>query len=979
MANKGIRGITIEIGGNTVGLQKALQDVNTKSKDLQGELRQVDRLLKFDPGNSELLAQKQQLLAEQVQNTTEKLNRLKQAQSQVEQQFQNGQIGAEQYRAFQREIVATEGSLNGLKEKLAQVGDGSSVNAVKQDLSQVSKEADAAIESVKGLGGELAGLVAGLAAGGGIAGAIESALDTSSLNTKIEISMEVPEESKQSVRDAINTVSSYGVDAEAALEGVRRQWALNKDASDEANAAVVQGAATIAASYSGIDFSELIQETNEIAKELNISNEEALGLTNSLLKMGFPPEQLDIIAEYGKQLHDAGFSAQEVQAIMAAGVETGTWNIDNLLDGLKEGRIKLAEFGQAVPKATAELLANTGISTQQLQEWGKAVAQGGETGRQAMQEVATALLSVKDETTRNALGVQFFGTMWEDQGTNITDTILNMDQHLMSAKQNQDQLNASTAQLNADPAIQMRQAFTDLKAALDPLLLTVASLISKVAEWISNNPTLAATIATIVTAIGILVGVCMALAPIFITLTGAAATFGIGIGAIVGIVVGVVAAISALVAAGIAVYQNWDEIKAKAVEIWSSIAQFFSNTWEGIKSLATTVWNGIKDFFAEWGTTILAVITGPIGLLVLLIAEKWDSIKAGAEAVWNAITETVMAIINSFVGTAIQIFNGMKDGLSKLFEGLKQFFQTIWDVIKNIFLGAILLIVDLVTGDFEGMKKDTTAIFENLKNDFSKIWEAVKKIFSGALETIKGFVTTSWNSIKSFTSTTWESIKSAISLIWDSIKNSISTIVTTIKTIIQSKFEEYKKSISDKMTAAKNKIVEIWNAVQEFFSDIDLYDIGSDIMEGLFDGISSMAHRLYEKAREIADNIKDTIRDALDIHSPSREARWIGNMWGMGMELGLEDMIPNIVAMANKLAQAVIPDLPTGQSLQAMEHQAIQRSLEVSVANNQPINITVVSELDGYEVSRNQYPYINGMMGEAVQRGSRILGVKGNG
>ncbi|TKJ03393.1 hypothetical protein FC702_15785, partial [Bacillus cereus] len=74
------------------------------------------------------------------------------------------------------------------------------------------------------------------------------------------------------------------------------------------------------------DFTELIQETNEIGNELGISQEGALGMADALLKMGFPPEQLDIIAEYGGQLTRAGYNAEEVQAIMAAGVETGTWN-----------------------------------------------------------------------------------------------------------------------------------------------------------------------------------------------------------------------------------------------------------------------------------------------------------------------------------------------------------------------------------------------------------------------------------------------------------------------------------------------------------------------------------------------------------------------------------------------------------------------------------------------------------------------------
>ncbi|MGQ7144625.1 hypothetical protein ACUOA8_34435, partial [Escherichia sp. SS-MK2] len=148
----------------------------------------------------------------------------------------------------------------------------------------MQQEAERTEKKFEGLKVGLENVIGGMAAGGGIATAVEKAMDMSKLKTKIDITFDVPESSKKSVEEAIRGVSTYGIDAEEALEGVRRQWALNKDASDETNAAVVKGAATIAASYAGIDFNELIQETNEIGATLGITNEEALGLVNTLLK-----------------------------------------------------------------------------------------------------------------------------------------------------------------------------------------------------------------------------------------------------------------------------------------------------------------------------------------------------------------------------------------------------------------------------------------------------------------------------------------------------------------------------------------------------------------------------------------------------------------------------------------------------------------------------------------------------------------------
>lgn len=117
MAGK-IKGITISLGADVQPLHKALADVNKSTKNLQSELKQVERLLKLDPKNTELLAQRQKILAESVSTTKEKLDRLKAAQEQVNEQFKQGKIGEEQYRAFQREVIQTEQSLKKMQGEL---------------------------------------------------------------------------------------------------------------------------------------------------------------------------------------------------------------------------------------------------------------------------------------------------------------------------------------------------------------------------------------------------------------------------------------------------------------------------------------------------------------------------------------------------------------------------------------------------------------------------------------------------------------------------------------------------------------------------------------------------------------------------------------------------------------------------------------------------------------------------------------------
>ncbi|MEY9980400.1 hypothetical protein [Lysinibacillus sp. RC79] len=648
MAGKGIKGITIDIGGNTSGLDKALKDVESTASKTQKELREVERASKLDPSSAELYAQKQQLLQKQVQNTSEKLDVLKRAQQQVEQQFANGDIGEEQYRAFQRELVTTEASLksyqaqmdktrneyhalgqatkdmqtffeatgtsvntfsdilgqkltNAIKEgkassqqleqaleKMGRAALGSEadiekmkhalanvnqdgLDKVKKELGQIAKEADKAGDSVNGFGNKLQAVAGALMAGGGLAAMIHEALDVSTLNTNIEISMGVKGGDVEAVRGSINSVVAAIGDEEAAYEGVRRQMTLNKDASQATNDQIIKGAAMISRAYKEIDFKELIQESHEIGKEIGASQKEALALTNQLLSIGFPPEQLDIISEYGGQLHRAGFNAEEIQAIMAAGVETGTWNIDNLLDGLKEGRVRAAEFGEGLNKAQDNAVRGAGLSAKAFEDWGTAIAKGGEDGNAAFREMTQALADVEDDTKRNTLGTEIFGTMWEDQGDNIIDTILNMENHLKSADDMQSKLTEDTKKMESDPAYRLAEAMNKVKQNLAPVLADIAEVVASIADWVAENPKLTATLGAIVAVIGVLGGAFAAFMPAIGSLVGmlggASAAAGV-LGTVMAALTGPIGlAIAAVAAIGVGVYALNEHMSQSALEV----------------------------------------------------------------------------------------------------------------------------------------------------------------------------------------------------------------------------------------------------------------------------------------------------------------------------------------------------------------------------------------------------------------------------
>lgn len=155
MADKKIKGITIQIQGETTGLDKALGDINRKSKSLQSELVQVDRLLKLDPTNTELMAQKQKLLAEQVELSTQKVDALRQSQEQVDRMYQSGDIDDGQYRKFERDVIAADQSLKKYSAQADEAGD---------DTKKAGKEADKAGDEAKTAGDKWSGMGAAMGA-----------------------------------------------------------------------------------------------------------------------------------------------------------------------------------------------------------------------------------------------------------------------------------------------------------------------------------------------------------------------------------------------------------------------------------------------------------------------------------------------------------------------------------------------------------------------------------------------------------------------------------------------------------------------------------------------------------------------------------------------------------------------------------------------------------------------------------------------
>ncbi|MEC2505873.1 hypothetical protein P9X25_17090, partial [Bacillus cereus] len=323
----------------------------------------------------------------------------------------------------------------------------------------------------------------------------------------------------------------------------------------------------------------------------------------------------------------------------------------------------MAEFGAGVDKSMQEVLDKTKISADQFEKWGQAIAGGGENGQKAMLEATKALAGVENATDRNALGTKMFGTLWEDQGKKIIDTILKAEGKQVDLKKGVEDLQGATSKIDASPAVKFQQAMQDLQVALQPVLEVIADLVSKFAEWISNNPELAATLTAIAVAIGVIAGAFMALAPIVAVITsiGWAMT---GLVAIIPIIVALV------VALGVAIYKNWDDIKQWTIDAWNAIGEFLVSIWDGIVQWASETWNSISESTSEVWNSIKEYLI-----------EVWNGIVESLSEIWNSIVETTTEIWNSIVEYLTGIWDGVVETLSEVWNGISQTTSEVWTAI----------------------------------------------------------------------------------------------------------------------------------------------------------------------------------------------------------------------------------------------------------------------------------------------------------
>lgn len=503
MASNAIKGITVEIGGDTSKLGKALEAGEKKSKELQSELRNIDKALKFNPKSVELLTQKQEVLTQQVAETEKAFNTLKEAESQVAAQAKSGEITAEQYRAFQRELIETESKLNNYRNKLSTVesdmkdlGDeadktgkdlkelgndadkaGKDIDDFEKDVEEAEKAMKEAGDSAKQFGEDLATI--GGAAVAGITAAITTANSVETAMNSLQAQTGATDEQMQGLGESMKNLylENYGESMDQLANYMARVAQYTGETDPSKIEDMTKNLITLEDTFE-MDFGETLRGVDNLMKHMGVDAETAFdliakGAQNGLDKSG---ELGDNIAEYAQLWAQAGFSAVDMFTILDNGLDAGAYNLDKVNDFVKEFTISLSDG------RIEENLTSFSKGTQDLfKGWKK----GEKTAEQVFKSVITDLQNCKTEQEALTLAGTVWSALGEDNAMSIITSLTNVNDTFTTVRGTMESVNEiKYDDIGNRFAALGRTVMTDVVAPLGQKLLPTAE---KLVSYLKNN------------------------------------------------------------------------------------------------------------------------------------------------------------------------------------------------------------------------------------------------------------------------------------------------------------------------------------------------------------------------------------------------------------------------------------------------------------------------------------------------------------
>ena len=912
MANR-IKGITVEIGGDTTGLDKALKSVNTSIRSTQSALKDVNRLLKLDPSNTELLSQKQKLLKDAIAATKEKLDSLKVAQEQAKQQLENGELGQDKYDALQREIVETEEELRRLQQEAA------TTNTALSKIDVAGQKMEAVGNSIAGTGKKMMGVTT-VIGGVGVA-AVKTAADFDSAMSQVAAvsgatgkdfdalrnkAREMGAKTKFSATEAaeaMNYMAMAGWKTEDMLDGI--EGVMNLAAASGEDLATTSDIVTDALTAFGLSakdsghFADILAAASSNAN----TNVSMMGETFKYCApiagaLGFSAEDtaeaIGLMANAGIKSSQAGTALRTIMNNLASDVK---------ISGKAIGDVTIATTNaDGSMRDLSDILADCRSAFGNLTESEKAQAAESLVGKNAMSGFLALMNAGQGDIDKLSSAIDNCDGSAEKMAMTMQD---NLAGQLTILKSQLQELAISFGDILM-PAIRSivskLQGFADklngmdegtkrtivtialLVASIGPLLVIIGTAISKIGVAMQGFVKLANGISKL--KIAIQCG------------TGVLGKLGAALGGISAPVLAVVAIIAVLVAAFVHLWKTNEGFRDAIIGTWNRIKDTISGfcqgivdrlnalgfqftdivdvlktVWDGFCQVLAPIFEGVFNNIANILSTVTGVITGILDVFIGIFtgnwSQAWTGVKEIFSSIWNGISSFFTNILNVIKGVADvvlgwfgtswnEVWTNIKTFFEGIWNGIATFFTTIWETLKNVVTVGIMAIGSILSAAFDIITLPFRFIWENCKEIIISVWDVVKSKVTTVIHAVASVISTVMNAIKTVFSTVWNAIKTVVTTVVNAIKSVVTTVFNAIKNTATTVWNAIKTAVTTPVNAIKSTVTTVFNSVKSTVSSIfnGIKSTATSVWNGIKSAITTPIEAAKNKVKSVVDAIK---------------------------------------------------------------------------------------------------------------------------